>query len=152
MLLLACLSSLAFAQAARGYAFFAPGRYRGSGMNETLLHFGGGAKYIGSAGLGFGGELAIGGQMKDFGSHDSGRLSLNAYYQKKVGSSKLEPFVTAGYTARFGHSAPRNWVNVGIGADYWVKNKFGLTVEFRDHLHHAATLQAGEVRFGVAFR
>ena len=134
--------------------FFAPGQLRGGGDPDTTLHFGGGGKYISSSGAGFGAEMGIGGPKTDFGSNDVGIFSLNGYFQKKVGDSKAEPFVTAGYSAFFGHDAPHNWFNFGGGVDYWAKEKLGLMLEFRDHIHHesAGTFQVWEVRFGLAFR
>lgn len=149
-----CLSSLALAQTAGGYVFFAPGQVRALGQSSTTLHFGGGGTYIAKNGLGFGAELGIAGPKTDFGTSDFGLFSLNGYYAFKTGVKDVEPYVTGGYSRSFGHESGANLGNFGFGANFWFKERMGFMAEFRDHIHRefGVTFQMWEIRMGLAFR
>ena len=149
------LSSVAFGQSVEGYGFFAPGQTRSEGSkNPTMLHFGGGGRYVSSSGLGLGAELGVVGFTKTFGESYWGMLSANGYYQFNTSSDKAKPFVTGGYSRSFGHGTNLHWGNFGGGLTYWFAERLGFLVEFRDHITRAKdqNLQVLTIRFGVAFK
>jgi hypothetical protein len=159
VLLILCVSSLAMAQAGRGYAYFAPGQVRYPGGSDTMLGFGGGGKYISESGAGLGAELGIVGPKGNFKDDYAGIFSLNGYYVFKTKDKKAEPFVTGGYTRAWRQDVPGNWFNFGGGLDYWFHPKAGLMLEFRDHINRSefdgserSTIQLWAIRIGVTFR
>ena len=155
------LGSLAFAQSAQPYGFFAPGQIRGfgvglaPGLSETAFHFGGGLKLISRSGLGAGLEMGTAGSSQSFRDTNFGVFSGNGYYVFKTGS-KLEPFVTGGYTRTFGRDGLEyNWGNFGGGVNYWTGKHTGFLLEFRDHVTSPAGLSTGQLwnlRIGMTFR
>jgi len=150
-----CIASLASAQATRGYIYFAPGQVRCcDGYSETFLGGGGGAKYIHSSGAGLGAEIGILGPKEDFSDGYAGIFSLNPYYVIKTKNSKVEPFVTGGYSRTWRGDADLNWFNFGGGVDYWFVPKGAVTLEFRHHItsDEGDRIQLWTVRIGVSFR
>lgn len=151
------LGSLAFAQSAQPYGFFAPGQIRGfaPGFSETAFHFGGGLRLISRSGLGAGLELGTAGNSQSFSDTNFGVFSANGYYVFKTGS-KLEPFVTGGYTRTFGRDGLEyNWGNFGGGINYWAGKHAGFLLEFRDHVTSPEGLTTGQLwnlRVGMTFR
>jgi len=162
VLFIVCMSSIAAAQTTSGFAFFAPGQLRGGGGSATFLHFGGGAKYITSSRVGFGGELGLLGPKQNFSDLYGGEFSANAYYVLRTKTDRLLPFLTAGYTRTFGHESGANMFNFGFGVDYWFKERMGGFVEFRDHVRRVETGTAAfsqkitfnlwEIRLGLTFK
>jgi hypothetical protein len=81
-------------------------------------------------------------------------FSANGYYVFKTGT-KLEPFVTGGYSRSFGLDGfGYNWGNFGGGINYWAAKHVGFLLEFRDHLtrQEGYTGQLWNFRIGIAFR
>jgi len=113
----------------RGYVFFAPGMVE----RETTLHLGVGGEVPIYKGLGMGGELGYLGPANYFGE-GFGILSANATYDfPRATSGKLGPFATGGYSLGF-RSGSINGFNYGIGMNYWIVDRIGLRVEFREHV------------------
>jgi hypothetical protein len=111
----------------QGYVFFASGI-------EPRNHYG--TAHIGVGGellfknVGIGPEIGYLTRSRDWAG-GIGVLSPNASYH--FTNSKLEPFVTGGYTLFFrdGHA---NGYNFGGGVNYWFSNKAALRLEARDHV------------------
>jgi hypothetical protein len=139
----------------QGYIFFAPGGSFDQGSHMGTAHFGGGGDVRIYKGFGIGAELGYLTPWKDF-SAGIGIFSANGSYQF-LSSSKLSPFVTAGYSAgiREGHM---NLMNFGGGINWWMRDGLGLRLEFRDHVHRysyysrSGTLHFAEGRIGLSFR
>ena len=129
-----------------GYAFGAVGRETGY---SNYLHGGIGGDWIIWKGLGVGGE--VGGLVnRRAGAPNLALLSGNVSYHLPV--STIDPFVTAGIsTVTTGGSADllTNW---GGGANWWLRPRIGLRLEFRDHVWSAGARHLTEFRFGIAFR
>ena len=156
LLMLLCLwfCGMAAAQpSSNGYVFFAPGQIRAAGHGVTALHFGGGGEMVWGSGLGLGAELGIAGPKDGFGDAYIGLLSINPSFHFGK-SSKVDPYATGGYSRSFGHDSAANWGNFGFGLNYWFRERAGLKVEFRDHIHRESgiTAQLWEVRFGLSFK
>ncbi len=155
------LGSLAFGQSVQPYGFFAPGQIRGLTPNglgalpETAFQFGGGLKWMSKGPLGAGLEMGAAGSSQSFGATDMGMFSANGYYTIKRGS-KLEPYVTGGYSRSFGRDGLAfNWGNFGGGINYWAARHVGFLLEFRDHVTSPQGLTTGQLwnlRVGMTFR
>jgi hypothetical protein len=81
-------------------------------------------------------------------------FSVNGSWHFAGRSARIDPFVTGGYTLAF-RSGTLNFGNVGGGANVWLKERLGLRVEFRDHVHassRVANLHYWGLRIGIAFR
>ena len=134
----------------QGYAFFAPGAV---GFNGTgTYHFGTGGEFNIYRGLGMGVEIGYLTPMKNMGS-GIGVFSANGLYSFSTDlSSKIVPFVTAGYSLLF-RSGYANAFNFGGGAHYWFSDRVGLRFEVRDHVSQAVweghSIQG---RIGISFR
>jgi hypothetical protein len=128
----------------QGYLFFGPG-------NARALHLGGGGEGLVYKGLGLGGELGYAFPRGAFGG-GIGLLSANASYHFNVRSHwKIHPFVTGGYTLAV-RSGTANLVNLGGGLTYWMSDRVGLRVEYREYVPTAWRGDLREVRFGLALR
>jgi hypothetical protein len=101
--------------------------------------------------VGFGAEA---GYVKQYNSnYDPGPiLSANALYQF-TGTRKLIPFVTGGVSVMLGGNGAEigavGGVNVGSGVNYWLGEKLGVRLEFRDHLLNSAHVYG--LRIGIVF-
>jgi len=140
---------------AQGYAFFAPsGVFTKYGHTGTV-HFGGGGEALVYKGIGIGAELGYLAPWKYMGS-GIGMLSVDGSYHF-TRNRKVSPFITGGYSLAFrdGHI---NLVNFGGGMNWWVTDRFGLRLEFRDHLYRQTRMYPTQNvhylggRIGVAFR
>jgi hypothetical protein len=61
-------------------------------------------------------------------------LSANGLYDfGRTRSAKISPFLTAGYSLAF-REGTANALNFGGGIHYWFARRFGLRMEFRDHV------------------
>lgn len=90
---------------------------------------GGGVELIGSNGLGAGAEAGWVGS--DYGI---GLISFSVSYRLPGRRRQaVEPFVLAGYSSSAFRGTPRPFINVGAGADLWLRGNFGMRVEARDH-------------------
>ena len=127
-----------------GYLYMAPGVSSGNATS----HFGGGGEYLLYKGLGVGGEVGWWRQNWD----TSMLVSVNGLYQFHA-SRKLVPFTTAG----FSYSAldRTRGVNLGGGANWWLRDNAGLRLEVRDHvmpIPYSASSNNYEFRVGVVLR
>ena len=123
------------------YVFLAP-------VQPRSVHVGGGGEAFVWRGLGVGGEV---GYVRPVDGGGAGLLSVNGSYHWNARSHwKVKPFVTAGYSLAVG-SGVANLTNVGGGITYWMKDRLGLRVEYREYVWRWHGV-AREVRFGVALR
>lgn len=101
-------------------------------------------------------DLEIGGANtgKTNFNYSTAILSLGgSYHFFPTAARKLDPFLTAGVSAITLEHAPALF-SFGGGLNYWIRPRFGLRAEVRDHatgdggtaLHYLAT------RFGIVFR
>ena len=103
--------------------------------------------------VGLGAEFGAVGAWNNY-RNAIGLFSLNGSWHFADRAGRFDPFVTGGYTLGF-RSGTLNFGNFGGGANIWLRESFGLRVEFRDHLHISSrvpNLHYWGVRFGVAFR
>ncbi|HYM12284.1 MAG TPA: hypothetical protein VEU62_16230 [Bryobacterales bacterium] len=151
-LLLLALAGAAPAQHSHGYLFVAPGGVSTHGSTSGTIQIGAGGEAVFGRGIGAGAELSALGPTSRF-SDLIGVLSLNGYYHPARSASRLDPFVTAGYSLGF-RSGHINLFNFGGGVNYWFHPKIGAKLEFRDHLHapSGGTIHYWGVRVGLAFR
>ncbi len=132
----------------QGYGFVAPGRHA---AEVTTLHFGVGGEGLVYKGLGVGGEIGYLGAARSL-SGGIGVLSSNASYHffNASKSGKFVPFVTGGYSLIF-PSDSIHAVNFGGGVNYWLNDRVGLRLEFRDHVP-APRAHIYGFRIGLSFR
>ena len=136
----------------QGYAFFAPGGVFGEGGHTGTGHIGGGGEVLFYRGIGAGAEIGYLLPCGDFSS-GIGILSADGSYHFMRGR-KVSPFLTAGYSLGFrnGHG---NLVNFGGGIHWWMKERLGLRLEFRDHVYGIGASMPVHFlggRIGIAFR
>jgi Outer membrane protein beta-barrel domain len=136
----------------RGYGFVAPGGTAGDGSAFTV-HYGGGVEGLVFRGLGVGAEL---GNVTAVGKDSNlGIFSTNgSYHFGRRGSSRgVSPFVTGGYSLRFGDDEETvSGINLGGGVQYWATERLGMRLEFRDHHFFRGVLNFYGVRLGLAVR
>jgi hypothetical protein len=133
-----------------GYMFFAPGTT--SESHVATLQFGGGGNYRSSLGLGGGVDVSYLTPRVSMGD-GMGTLSPYLYYSFLKPKSKIEPFVSGGYTLFF-RNGSANGINFGGGIHYWFTKKVALKLEFHDDVMLSSYHNAHFVgfRMGVAFR
>lgn len=133
----------------QGYAYFAPGRLSGG---STMLHFGAGGEGFFYKGLAAGGEIGYLAPAQCL-TYGVGLLSVNgSYHLNRDAHWKVAPFVTAGYSLAF-RGGSENLFNVGGGLSYWLSDRTGLRLEFRDYVYPAdGATHSVEFRIAVAFR
>ncbi len=140
-----------------GYVFIG----LGSGTdNPAFEHVGGGGEVLLLKGLGVSGELGAMGRPGE----GVGVFSIDPSYHflHAFSNSKIVPFVEGGYTRTFGNSGftlTDNLFNFGGGIHYWVFNRVGMRLEFRDYVAHVSlplgggrTDQYWGLRIGLAIR
>ena len=154
LLLVLCAGTLQ-AQRSNGYIFFAPGGVSCCSEPVAMTLQGGfGGEGILGKGIGIGGELSALGTRQYFLDSVVGVLSVNGYYHFIHGKdSKLDPFVTGGYTMMF-RGSHINEFNFGGGANWWFARHLGLKLELRDQVYRVygnPTLHYWGVRFGLMF-
>jgi hypothetical protein len=139
----------------QGYVFFAPGGIFEGGYHTGTAHFGGGGEGLIYKGIGLGAEVGYLTPWRDF-SQGIGMASVNGSYHF-MRNRTVSPFVTAGYSLGFreGHI---NLVNFGGGVNWWMNDRIGLRLEFRDHIYseshfnHTDRFHYLGGRIGFAFR
>jgi len=154
---LACMLSLlplaAFAQGpsvgVQPYTFIAPGTVAGGEAIGTITHVGGGADVIHRSGLGGGAELGYVGSFPDGFDYGIGLLSFSGSYRWLHGSPVV-PFVNGGLTSVVFRSSGFAW-HAGGGIDYWLRDRFGLRLELRDHLPFGENAHLWGARIGVTW-
>ncbi len=155
VLLLIAIAAPALAQDAprgQGYVFFAPGAVS-AGATQGTYHVGAGGEGLIYKGLGAGGEIGYLAPWDTFRG-GVGVVSANGSYhfRRAERDARLVPFVTSGYTLMF-HSGSANLFNFGGGVNYWFKERWGLRLEFRDHVWpNSPTAHYWGFRIGLAFR
>jgi hypothetical protein len=155
ILLLLLSAETCLAQHSNGYVFFAPGGISCCGHTDASLHLGVGGEAVLGWGLGLGAEIGGLGTRRYFTDSVFGVFSPNGYFhllQRR--SSRVDPFVTGGYTLFF-RSGHANLFNVGGGLNVWLAGRLGARLEFRDHIWDDTSGPAVHywgVRFGLAFR
>ena len=133
----------------QGYAFWGLGDSYGT----SAMHFGGGGEFDLYKGIGFAIDVGYMAPTGELGS-GIGILSPNGRYAfRRSADSKLVPYVTAGYSLLF-RTDTLNAYNFGGGIDYWFANRYGLKVEFRDHILTDCSYDchAYQIRTGLSFR
>jgi hypothetical protein len=163
VLVFVCLSPWARAQApdakaattnpdlhrGQGYLFVAPGAYVGYSETAATMHFGGGGEAFLFKGLAAGAE--IGGMWALRGSDLLALFSADGSYHFSRGR-KVSPFLTCGYSRIWGDGSA-NMVNFGGGVNWWLGEKKGIRLEFREHVYAGSShRQIAEFRIGFAFR
>ncbi len=135
---------------AQGYVFVAPGAYIGYADSVAILHVGGGGEALIQRGLGIGAEIGAIGSLQESGG-GLGLFSVNGSYHFRR-NKKIAPFLTGGYSV-VGGNGTRSLVNVGGGVNYWLRERVGIRLEFRDHFYlDGAGRQLLGFRIGFAFR
>jgi hypothetical protein len=133
-----------------GYFFVAPGIYSGYSDSIGTLHIGGGGEALVYRGLAVGAEVGCIAALQGSGG-GMGLFSANgSYYFSR--QRKVSPFLTGGYSSVWGHGQ-RNLVNLGAGANYWIRERLGIRFELRDHIYAAGS--DGHLlgfRIGIIFR
>ncbi len=127
-----------------GYVLAAPGTSNNDEFG-TVLKVGVGGEYVFDNGVGVGGEVA-GMGLEDF-HFGFGLASVNGSYHIPREDSKIDPFITGGYTVAFPGSA--NLFNVGGGVNWWVRSRLGVRLEVRDHVYTGSSAALHVVTFGV---
>lgn len=158
-LLLIALSLSASAQTSnrsrgQGYLFFAPG----AAMDNSRLpsgasfHIGGGGEAFVYKGLGVGAEIGAVGPLSDFSNHYFGLGSVNLSYHflPSATESKLEPFVSLGYTLFF-RAGVTHGGHAGFGLNRWLNKNVALRFEIRDNVEGGHGHLIG-YRIGVTLR
>jgi hypothetical protein len=161
MLVLLCLPLWARAQApaaapgnpdrhhGQGYLFLAPGAYTGYSETRATMHVGAGGEALLYKGFGAGAE--IGGIWALQGSDLLAVFSADGSYHFSRGR-KISPFLTGGYSLIWGDGSA-NMVNFGGGINWWLGERKGVRLEFRDHVYaEGSNRQIVEFRIGFAFR
>ena len=116
----------------RANIFGAPGYIHDDHDSSGTIHLGIGSELDFYKGLGIDVEIGYIGVLKLSGL-GVGCASLNGRYSFNNNSdARIVPFVTAG-PSWFGSGGP-NAANFGGGIKYRLNNRFGLNLEFRDHL------------------
>lgn len=136
--------------AGHGYGYFGLSGTKGATFGKLLSAGGGGEAFL-YKGLAVGADVGYLGHHKNFRSDGFGLLSTNGSYHFVTSrEQKLAPFLTMGHGLAF-RSGTANLTNVGGGVQYWLNNRVGLRVEYRDyftmndpHIH--------TVRVGFSFR
>jgi hypothetical protein len=94
-------------------------------------------------------DAGYAGYYNNFRSDGIGLLSTDLSYHFK-NSTRIEPFVTAGYTLAF-RDTTANLGNYGGGVICWFAKHAGVRVEARDHRDASGNFFTA-VRFGISFR
>jgi hypothetical protein len=134
---------------AQGHLFGAPGAYVGYSESVAVIHIGVGGEGLVYRGFGLGAEAGVLWAVR--GSDPLGLVSVNGSYHFSR-RRKLCPFLTGGYSL-IGGDGNRSLVNVGGGANWWIRNRTGIRLEFRDHVYaDGSNRHILEGRIGFAFR
>jgi hypothetical protein len=140
-------STIAAAQS-YGYAFIAAGNETGS---SSYFHPGIGGDWILRERLGISGEVGAITKRRP-GAPNLALLSGNGSFHFGGSNSAVDPFTTAGISALTSGSNIEPLWNWGGGANWWMRRRFGLRFEFRDHVWSTADRHLFEFRFGICFR
>jgi hypothetical protein len=129
------------------------GAYSNGFSSGPVLQIGGGGQALIRNRFGIGGELGLAGGGGDAWATVS--LTGSLHFPKQGATNGVVPFVSGGYTrmAFFTESGGSNALNIGGGVTYWVSDRKGLLVEFRDVVYQALGIdQYWAARIGITFR
>ncbi|RPI29809.1 MAG: hypothetical protein EHM61_00240 [Acidobacteria bacterium] len=132
-----------------GYFFFGPGVQASRSWTEGIMQTGGGAEGTFYKGLGVGIEASYLFPL-DGPSYGFFTLAPSAIYQFGH-EGRTVPFVTGGYALAF-RSEAAGLAHFGGGVMHWLKPKYGLRLEVRDHYHNANDSHILVFRVGLAVR
>jgi hypothetical protein len=132
----------------QGYTYFA-GSHAGSEIGNAMNLGGGGEGFVWK-GLAVGGDAGYMFKAGRFGN-GIGLASANvSYHFREVDpDGRWAPFVTGGYTLAF-RGAAASLVNYGGGLTYWIRPRWGVRAEFRNHQNNGFSMPS--FRFGFSFR
>jgi hypothetical protein len=155
---LAVISTFAAAQTpnghrAQGYVFGGVGGIAPNGEGSTL-QLGVGGEGLIYKGLGAGGEIGYLASANNF-VNGFGIFSANGSYHFVNASEggRFVPFATGGYSFLFRSGGHANGFNFGGGINYWIRERMGLRVEFRDQvIPDGQARHFLGVRVGLSFR
>ena len=151
--LAACVPGV-FAQDYNGHVYGHVGNGLATETEREQIVVGGGGEGFVWKGLAAGGDINYVFRRDNAGEGQYGLGSVGAAYHftDRTRQQKLVPFVTGGYSLGFaGGGATINLFHYGGGVTYWMAERVGLRVEFRDHVESNGRLVAF-VRVGVSFR
>jgi hypothetical protein len=157
-LLLIALSLSSLAQTSnqsrsQGYLFVAPGIADGNSRISSggSLHIGGGGEGFVYKGLGVGAEIGAVRSFSDFGYiFGLGSVNLSYHFLPGGAESKLEPFVSVGYSIFF-RAGITHGGHAGFGLNRWLNKKVALRFEVRDNVEAGHGHLLG-FRIGVTLR
>lgn len=157
-LLLLALSLSALAQtpnrsSGQGYLFVAPGMADGISRVSSggSLHIGGGAEAFVYKGLGVGAEIGAVRPFSEFSYvFGLGSVNLSYHFLPSDTESKLEPFVSVGYTIFF-RAGVTHGGHAGFGVNRWLNKNVALRFEVRDNVEGGHGHLLG-FRIGVTLR
>jgi hypothetical protein len=133
----------------QGYGYFGVMGATGGTTFGKLLNPGVGADLFLYKGLAASMDIGYVGYYNNFRADGVGVFSPNVAYHF-FNSSRVVPFVTAGYSMTF-RGGTTNLGNYGAGLTYWFSNRVGLRVEGRDHCNTSGDHIAG-IRIGITIR
>lgn len=151
ILVLTGWTSIAFAQRSHAYWVASPGGLTAGGHTQFRFAMAGGGEIKIARGFAAGAEIGVNGP-RAFNHQVVGLLSVNGFYHPlHAERTRLDPFVTAGYSLLF-RSQTRNLFNYGGGVNYWFVPHLALRGEVRDHIYDAGgRVHLWELRMGVSF-
>jgi hypothetical protein len=135
----------------QGYVFFAPGvgnidRDFDRDSGESNIHIGVGGEGFIYKGLGIGAE--IGGVGKGY-VVGLGSANLSYHFFPQTPDSKIEPFVTAGYSMFF-RAGTFHGYNAGGGMNVWLNKDVAMRFEVRNQ--HTRAYETISFRIGLTFK
>jgi hypothetical protein len=150
------IGMLSAANAARSNGFFyaSPGGASAGGQTDGTLQVGAGREYVSRIGVGVMGEGGALAYLKEYAGTVVATFSVGGCYHLPLSGRKWDPYGVVGYGVftRF-QDGRLNTVHFGAGANYWVKPRLGIKVEFRDHINQPDNpVQYWGIRFGVTLR
>ena len=147
--MLLALTAAGYGQERRGWGY----GFAGAGVSSqgSSLHLGGGGELLIAGGFGFGAEAAHFGSTSLFGDNSVGMVSANLGYHfgGRNLSRKLVPFVTGGLSVA---NARSGGGNLGFGIHYWMHERVGMRLEFREHIFSSDSPFRPAFRIGISFR
>jgi len=97
---------------------------------------GAGGEAVLSRGVGLGIEGSALATTGNFTSTVMAVISPNGYYHFiHSRDAHVDPFVTVGYSALM-RKGIQNFLNYGVGVNYWFRPSLGMRLEFRDQIHY----------------
>ena len=137
-----------------GFLFIAPGGVTGGRDFGATVHVGGGVDVRIYKGLTVEADLGIVGGGDKLGIFSSG---VSYRFLNATQNRRLVPYLTAGYTGALTtieSGGGENWFNFGGGVDYWIGQRKGVRLEFRDQVdpNHSQLWHFLEGRVGFVWR